>query len=42
MLVELALVCKAGGRGLDSQDPTNIHNHKITEKNFKTFLTSRF
>ena len=36
----VALVYKAGGRGLDSQDPANIHNHKITEENLKTLKPS--
>lgn len=35
-MVELALVCKAGGHGLDPQDQTNIHNREITEENLKT------
>ena len=39
-MVELALVCKAGGRGLDPQDQTNIHNRKITEENLKTLKPS--
>lgn len=39
-MVELALVCKAGGRGLDPQDQTNIHNRKITEENLKTLNPS--
>ena len=40
LLVELALVCKAKGRGLDPQDQTNINNHKITEENLKTLKPS--
>lgn len=40
LLVELALVCKAGGRGLDPQDQTNINNHKITEENLKSLKPS--